>query len=54
MRFVRTVTIVAVVVGGYIALLVKLGIEPEEKAVLEQASGPLVKIRRKLRKAFGR
>lgn len=54
MRFVRTVTIVTVVVGGYVALLIKLGIEPEERAVLEQASGPLVKIRRKLRRAFGR
>lgn len=54
LHVVRTLFVVMVVVGGYTALLVKLGIEPEERAVLEQAAGPLMKIRRKVRKLLAR
>ncbi len=50
----RTAVIAAVVVGGYVALLVRLGIEPEERAILEEAAGPLLKIRRKVRRMFAR
>ncbi len=50
MRIARTVPIIGVVVLTYVAMLVKLGIEPEEKAVLEPVLAPLLKIRRKLRR----
>ena len=54
LQIVRTAVIAAVVVGGYVALLVRLGIEPEERAILEEAAGPLLKIRRKVRRMFAR
>jgi O-antigen/teichoic acid export membrane protein len=49
-RIGRAAAIAVVVVVVYLAMLVRLGIEPEERAVLAHAVGPLSKIRRKLAK----
>ncbi len=50
LRIGRAVSIAATVVGVYVGVLLKLGVEPEERAVLANASGPLSKLRKKLAK----
>jgi O-antigen/teichoic acid export membrane protein len=49
-RIGRALTIVAVVAGSYLAMLVRLGIEPEEREILSNIRGPLSKIFRKVSK----
>jgi O-antigen/teichoic acid export membrane protein len=49
-RIGRSAAIIAVVAGGYVALLVKLGIEPEERAILANLRNPFAKLKRKLKK----
>jgi O-antigen/teichoic acid export membrane protein len=52
-RIARTLPIILVVVATYAGMLWKLGIEPEERAVLEPVFAPFTKIRRKLAKIRG-
>ena len=49
-RIARSATIIVIVAGGYVALLVKLGIEPEERAILANLRNPFAKLKRKLKK----